>query len=294
MLWLIGSVLLFGIIYPGGKYFISLGISTIDFCIAYLLVRVLGQFVMVGAFSSWKSLKLPSTKELIVLGVIGLSVNIFEFKGLELGMPVSVNAFIVFSHPLWGLLIRLLFLSESVPREKIIRTIVGFCGIGIILAPGLNHQFTFESLVYPILGAIGLASWIIYSERFLENDDSPLGFGLVYDLATLIAIWLVSLTFDYAPNSVVEAFKTLSISDLALFVLFSIFAGIFPNLLAYKGIRICGGVTASLFLLMEPVIATILALFINLEYPTWFTVFGGAVVLLSNIPLKYPKGAIID
>jgi drug/metabolite transporter (DMT)-like permease len=166
-------------------------------------------------------------------GVALLSSSLFFITGLRY-LPVAEASATSFVAPLFVTALSILFLSENVGVRRWLATIVGLCGVLVIVRPGTG-AFNPASL-FPVVSAFGWACTLIMTRMVSGQDraittmaySSLVGFCLLTALVPLFWVtpswrdialgvsvgiasttgqWIVVLAFRYADASVLAPFS---------------------------------------------------------------------------------------
>lgn len=280
------SVLLFGFVHPGSKIILGTNISLLHFCLLYSGFRLLTQIPIVLVK---KHYLIPSKIHLLLLvgmGLIGAALQLTEFKGITDGLPVSVVTFLLYSYPLWTVLLSWLINGESITSESIIKVVLSIIGMIFILKSQLQ-DFKFDSaLVFPIIASVLMALWICLSNLSKKKGCSSWSISFYYDLFAFLT--LINLTYFNEGFTFVSSVKTWMLHDYnSLLILgYAVILGVAPNLLFYKASQNLSAMAASLLLLFEPVISTLTSALIWNETITVSFMIGAALLLVSNIPFN--------
>lgn len=213
-------------------------------------------------------------RERLLLGASGLSLAIHFATWIASLSYTSVasSVLLVNTTPLFTLAFSRVFLGESVPRIVSGAILAAMAGAGLIAvgdwATGSDSLFG-DGLA--IIGAVALSGYHIVG-RGLRNA-LPLG-------AYVLAVWGTAAVILAA----IAAASRVSLTaypgrTFAVFLALAVVPTLAGHGLVNRALRALPAPTVSLFLLGEPVGATLLALAIFGEVPTSWTLAGGAVVL---------------
>lgn len=132
-----------------------------------------------------------------------------------------------------------------------------------------------------------IALWICLGGKAKKDGASTWTISFYYDLFALAALLLVrtSGAVNAAPISEVMDFL-MQPKNLILISGYSIFVGLLPNLLFYRGSQSISSLSCGLILLLEPVVATLTSSFAwGSPLPHLFFV-GAGLVLLAGAPIE--------
>lgn len=286
MSWILLSSVLFGLVHPGSKMILTQGISVIDFCILYVSVRLISQF----PFYIKKVVSTPSIKNfpwhlLVLFGLVGAALQFSEFFGLSKGLPVSTVTFLVYSHPVWSLILSHFVNKEKIGTNEVIRVLIGILGIYFISYQIIKTGVNFDlKIIAPIFAGFLIALWSSLSNKLRKSGLTAFDVSFFYDLFAFIALVLIAQQESTFYEHSYQIWKWVQ-SPLNIFsiIFFSIFVGLLPNYLFYLGSGTCSNLNASLLLLIEPVVATTTAFLFMNETVTPLFFLGAIFILLSGI-----------
>ncbi|MBI5884499.1 EamA family transporter, partial [archaeon] len=128
------SGIMYGTLTVGGQFFSGLGLTLFEIAFYRMLI----------AFIFFLSIALVKRKYLIkkemlpffaVYGLIGFFLELGQFSGIVLGVPIAIAALLLYSQPIWTVLLGKLLLKEEITRKKVIAVSAAFAGIIILLNP---------------------------------------------------------------------------------------------------------------------------------------------------------------
>jgi drug/metabolite transporter (DMT)-like permease len=239
----------------------------------FLASLLVSPFALPALIRHWK--RLPS-RERFLLAVAGLSLAIHFATWIASLSYTSVasSVLLVNTTPLFTLGFSRLFLGERVPRVVSAAILIAMLGAGLIAAgdwaAGADSLYG-DALA--LLGAVTLSAYHIVGRGL--RDALPLG---AYVLAVWSSASAVLAVFAAASRVSLVGFPG---RTLAAFLALAVVPTLAGHGLVNRALRALPAPTVSLFLLGEPVGATLLALAIFGEMPTAWTLAGGGVVLAA-------------
>ena len=288
MIFVVFAAIIFGFVHPGSKLLLSSGVDLLTFCILYIGIRLFVQIPIVLKTRSF----FIATKEqgfiLIFIGVIGALLQLTEFAGISDGLPVSVVTFLVYTHPIWTIIFGSIVNGERVTTVSIVKLVLGIAGIAVIFLSQLqNMSMNPRLMIAPIAAGLMIAIWISMSKKARKANIGVWTISFYYDLFaffTLIALRLTGITNSV---SMYEFYEFLKVPQFVFgMFMYSIFIGLFPNLLFYKGSKNVTTLTAGLILLLEPIVASLSSSLIwNLSLSPLF-IIGAGLILFSGAPFE--------
>jgi len=280
--YLLLGTFLFSLTHPVGKVFLDLRLSVFSFCILFLSFRILAQIPLVWSAGQFAIKKRSHLWQLLGLGFVGASLHYAEFSSLNIGLSVPTASFLIFTHPIWTLLLRAIFFGDSLTWYRCGRVAAGLVGMFLMLGPEVNNLFSLQSLFFPLLASFGLAAWILLSHSSQESGVPMKQLSLYYDLFSLIL--LVALGAATRGQETIEGFRQLTPAIAGGLIVYSLVVGIIANYLFLIGIRRSGGLAASLVLLLEPVLSSVLGTILFDVHLTLPFFLGSLCILLANVP----------
>lgn len=285
---IIVASVLFGAIHPGSKFILELGIPLIEFCILYIGLRLFFQIPLFLKNYSKKSVQKYPWILLVFFGVVGAFLQVSEFFSLSKGLDVATVTFLVYSHPVWALFLSYYVNKEKIGKYEMLRAFIGIIGILLVSEQALKNGESYYSLriLAPIFAGFLIALWSSLSNKLSKAGVKPIDMSFLYDVFALISL----IFYSYLNGNIIQSSLTIlhwvSVPFNSFCVLiFSIIFGLLPNYLFYKGSKQSTNLNASLLLLFEPVIGTIIAIFLFGETKTIYFAFGAVLILCSGLNL---------
>ena len=198
-------------------------------------------------------------------GLIALLSIFTALRNLPLATVVSIS----FAAPIFTTIFSIFFLSEKVGLYRWIAIFIGFFGVIIIAEPGLDNLNIFY--VYPIIFCLGMA-YVAITIRQLSKTEPVWLISLYFSIAITIA----SLTT--IPNGwILPSFK-----DLIFLSCLGIFGGV-ANLWLSQSYKFSEVSLVTPLKYLTLVFAIIFGFFIWDEVPTFKTLLGATLVILSSL-----------
>ena len=198
-------------------------------------------------------------------GLIALIAIFIALRSLPLATVVSIS----FAAPIFTTIFSIFFLSEKVGFYRWLAVLVGFIGIIIITEPGFSALNIYY--IFPIIFCLGL-SYVAITIRQLSSTEP---------------VWLISLNFSIAIT--LASFFTIpfgwvlpDIKEFFLLSLIGMFGGV-ANLWLSQSYKYSEVSLVTPLKYLALIFAIIFGYFIWNEIPTWKTLFGAILVILSSI-----------
>jgi drug/metabolite transporter (DMT)-like permease len=223
-----------------------------------------------------KSLKeirhLKKKKWLFVLGVVTATIWFtIYFSTTNTMIANAVFGFI--TSPIFVVILSPFLLKENINRKIGIAFVISLIGIILIFDPVkiLQSVISIGILAGLLMGfSSGMNS---IAGRKLKDDYSP--YSLVF-LGSLIGMILIAPTLFFINLSIPSLYSILVI------VLISI-VGVTGGIAIFYSLKYIKAQSVSIILLLEPLISIIAAFIIFSEVPSILTIFGGALLLISDV-----------
>jgi drug/metabolite transporter (DMT)-like permease len=200
-----------------------------------------------------------------MFGLIALLAIFTALRNLPLATVVSIS----FAAPIFATIFSIFFLSEKVGFFRWLAVFAGFIGIVIIAEPGFSSLNIYY--VYPIIFCLGL-SYVAITIRQLSTTEP---------------VWLISLNFSAAITlasifTIPFGWIMPNIKDLILLSLIGVFGGV-ANLWLSQSYKFSEVSLVTPLKYLALVFAIIFGFFIWDEVPTFKTLIGASLVIISSV-----------
>ena len=195
--------------------------------------------------------------------MIALIAIFIALRNLPLATVVSIS----FAAPIFTTIFSIFLLSEKVGLYRWLAVLIGFVGILIITEPGLTNLNIY--FIFPIIFCLGL-SYVAIAIRQLSTTEP---------------VWLISLNFSMITLAVFLQFHMDWIMpDFSDFILLSLI-GVFgvANLWLSQSYKFSEVSLVTPLKYLALVFAIIFGYFIWDEIPTFKTLIGALLVIISSI-----------
>lgn len=281
-----GAATLYGSVTVGGKLLYGMGFSLYEISLYPL---VLTCAILAPWERSLGRVAVPrgSLSLFVVYGLIGALLQLSQFGGIVLGVPVATVALLLYTEPVWAIVLGRVLLLEPVTNRKLIAMAATLCGMVVLVQGERVAGVSLPGLVSAALGGVFLALWVVWGRKSGLRSGDYLGTTVAWSEAS--ALWLLLLLGALLLMDGGGAWHRLSWDHplrgwLALGG-FTVVAGILPDLLFFRGLRVVTASTAGIILLFEPVSASLLAVLMFREPLRLHVVVGGVIILLANFLL---------
>ena len=200
-----------------------------------------------------------------MFGLIALLAIFTALRNLPLATVVSIS----FAAPIFTTIFSIFFLSEKVGFFRWLAVFVGFIGIVIITEPGFSSLNIYY--VYPIIFCLGL-SYVAIAIRQLSTTEP---------------VWLISLNFSAAITlasifTIPFGWIMPNMKDLVLLSFIGVFGGV-ANLWLSQSYKFSEVSLVTPLKYLALVFAIIFGFFIWGEIPTFKTLTGALLVIISSV-----------
>ncbi|HUV13378.1 MAG TPA: EamA family transporter, partial [Acidobacteriota bacterium] len=145
LVWLALGAVFYGFITVGGRLLANLGFSLIEISL-YPLAGVTLILLIARPALLQQLLRRDRVGFFLVYGAIGALLQITQYGGIVLGVPVSLVAMLLYLQPIWTMLLGRLFLGEQFSAAKVLALVLALIGSVVLMTPAL------EGLSYSPLG----------------------------------------------------------------------------------------------------------------------------------------------
>jgi drug/metabolite transporter (DMT)-like permease len=248
----------------------ALAVAFYRMAIATLL---LAPFAWGDARRSWSSLG-PRPRLLLVVSGMALALHFATWIASLSHTSVAASVLLVNTAPLFTIVMSRVFLSETPPFAVKVAIPIAMAGAAVIaLGERASSPASLLGNLLAVAGALTLATYQVIGRGL--RDALPLN-------AYILAVWgtaMLSLAGLMAAFG--TRFGNYPVRSWLLFAALAVVPTLGGHGLANRALRSLPAPTVGLFLLGEPVIASLLAFAIFGETPATATLLGGAVVLAA-------------
>jgi len=287
------GAILYGTVIVGGQFFVQLGLSLFQLVLFSMVIQFLCILPIVLLKPAYQIEK-RFISFFLIYGLIGAGAELAQFGGLFFRVPVAVVAFLCYTQPLWTILFGRLILGEPITGRKVAATALALAGVAVLLAPAWsgNSNVSGVGLAIALAGGVLFSLWVIWGRKSgiskLHFVTTTFGWSIFTTLWLMLAWPLISL---WIPDRSIVSLS-LALPPLYWFylVVFTLIAGLIPNFCFFRGLRSMEAGAAGIILLLEPLVASLLAWMLFDQEIGLGTAVGGFLILLSN----YFVGNMLD
>jgi len=251
--------LIYGVSFTVAKDVMPLYIKPFGF----ILIRVFGATVLfwiAGIFVKKEKIVINDFMRIFLASIFGIALNMLAFfKGLSLTSPISASVIMVTS-PIIVLSFATIFLNEKATKKKLSGIFIGMAGAALLILYGQTLKLGDSEILGNFLILVNATSYALY--LILIKDLSKKYHPLTF------AKWLYLFGFILIIPFGLREFNEVNWSNIPQSALFSIaFIVVFTTFLTYLfnllAIRKLKPTTLSIFIYLQPVIASAYALIVG-------------------------------
>lgn len=230
---------------------------------------------VIKKWSEVKALVFKSEFKFVLAGsLIATGQYWSEFSSLTVGLPVSHVAFLTLTVPTWVMFYE--YVSGSGKASSTNKVLFAMIGSVVMIVPTVGDTFTAGHLL-PILTSFFMAAFLIASKRSQEAGISPMVISFFNDFLALFFIG--GLILVQGKQSLV----TFPSNASGIF-LYAAVIGLLPGLTFLYGLRTTKLKTASVIMILEPVVFGVIAMVVNFDQLGAAFVVGAITITLSTLP----------
>lgn len=254
-------------------------------------IRTGGAFILLFAvYFTFRRAELKPTRAelpwLIAFGVVGVTfVQAFYFIAIE-RMYVGVALLIEFTAPIWILLFLRFVLKKHVPRTLWYAIMLSFSGLLMITQIWSGLTVDQIGLIAAFIDALALAGYFLIGDRLGKTKSSAAittwGFGVASALLFFVLpVWNFPTEVFTKEMQLLGRFADYTMPGWVLILWIVVMGTIAPYLLVVSGLRILSASTASVFGMIEPVMAGMFAWWWLSESLNGIQLIGCVVVIVG-------------
>lgn len=254
------ATLIYGVTFTVAKEVMSMYIKPFGF----ILLRVGGAaivFWILGLFVKAASIEKADYKKIIIAAFFGVGLNMLTFfKGLSYTTPISASVIMV-TAPILVLIFASILLKEKLILRKIIGIVIGLIGAIVLIIYGSSSTTNAENVMLGnllvFINAASYAMYLVQVKKLIAKYNPIVFVKWLYLFGFLFVVpfgfsELVEVQWHLMPISIYL--------KAAFVVLFTTCITYLFNLFALSRLK---PTTVSVFIYLQPVIASIYALFVG-------------------------------
>jgi drug/metabolite transporter, DME family len=258
--------------------FTPMEIVTVRVVTAAVLLGILG----ISKYSSQMKIKWMDLKLFIGTGVCSIVLfNWCYFSAIN-QMSLSIAVILLYTAPVFVTALSFLFLKEKMDTVKLLSVLGTIAGCVMVAGVNLHAtSFSFIGILTGLGAGFGYALYSIFG-KFALKKYQP--FTVTFYTFVIASITLLPSTNIWEKGSLLVSHEVL---------LYGIGLGLFPTVLAYllytKGLEKIDTSKASIIATVEPVVATLLSVFLYREGFSVTQGIGTSLILLSVLLVNRSK-----
>ena len=198
-------------------------------------------------------------------------------------MSLSTAAILLYTSPIWVLLLSVLFFREKLDRIKLLALALAFGGCVLVSGPG--GGLTVAGLLLGLGSGLGYGLYSILGTVALRRYSPMTVTAWTFAVAGLGSCFLASPLRILTLLNVFSA-QPFSVSAALLFVAMALVTAVVPFLSYTLGLRTVEASRAAILATVEPLVATIFGILVFHEAPTLFSLVGMLLILSSVMLLS--------
>ncbi len=232
-------------------------------------IRTGGAFILLFAvYFTFRRHELKPTREelpwLIAFGVVGVTfVQAFYFVAIE-RMYIGVALLIEFTAPIWILLFLKFVLKKHVPNSLWYAIVLSFSGLLMITQIWNGLSLDRLGLIAAFIDAFALAGYFLIGDRLGKTKSSAAittwGFGVASAmLLFVLPVWNYPTEVFSKDMQLLGRFNEYTLPGWVLILWIVVMGTIAPYLFVVSGLKLLSAANASVFGMIEPVLAGVFA-----------------------------------
>ena len=247
----------------------------------FILLRVLGAtivFWIVGSFLKKEKVTTKDFGRIFVAAIFGITLNMLAFfKGLNMTTPISASVIMVTS-PIMVLTFATIFLNEKATKKKLAGIFIGMFGAILLIAYGKNEATATNATLGNLLVFVNASSYAMYLIliKNLTKKYHPLTLAkwlYLFGLMMVIPFGLAEfqeISWSTLPNAAIYRIGFVVLFTTVLTYMFNLFA-----------IRKLKPTTLSIFIYLQPVIASTYALIVGSDTVNQLKIIATLLIFLG-------------
>ena len=277
-------VLLAGILWGTMGLFVrslsvGYGLSSMQIVFARLLEGAVLYWIVIGLFR--RADARISGRDFLwaaAMGIFSLLLFAFCYFQAITRINLSVAAVLLYTSPIWIMLMSALFFKEPLTLQKILVLLLAFAGC--VLVSGLSGEsVSLSGVVFGLLSGIGYGAYSIFGTVLLRRNRSLTVTAYAFTVAAVGAAFLCE------PGAMLHTVAVHS-GDFALWMtllLMGVVTAFIPYLAYTKGLEMVGATRASILATVEPMMATLLGVLVYHERLSLWSALGIGCILTAII-----------
>jgi len=223
---------------------------------------------------------------LLIFWLVEVFSVLTQFGGIFFKVPVAVIILLLYTQPLWTILLSWVFLKEKFKRFHIVSCIFVLWWVFFLAFPFSTWvAINPIGLIMGLLWGIFLSFWIMTGAWVSRKNIDPYFIKFSGNLFMIIFLFLLAPLFVLLiPNPHLTGFHFNHSWIIWIgCIIYAIFVNIVPHIAYFTWIKKVPAMSAGIIMLFDPVVGTILAMTFFHQSPTIFILIWWVLILLGNI-----------
>ncbi len=272
------AALIYGVTFTIAKDVMKIHIPSF----ALTLMRVSGAatiFWLISLGLPKDNIEKKDYRKFFIAAVFGIALNMMTFlKGLSYTTPISASVLMI-TAPIFVMIFSFIFLRNPITKYKIAGVFLGMAGATVLILYGkkLNIHASNPKLgnLLVVFNAISYALYLILAKPLL-NRYHPVTF----------AKWLYTFGLFLILPFCLPEFMHLNWANIPLHIhLKIVFLVVFSTVLTYLfnliALKVLKPTTMSVFIYLQPLIATIFAMMMGADQLTWIKIIAAGLIIIG-------------
>lgn len=275
---LFSVALIYGANYTIAKFVLDDGyIKPLGFILLRIVTGMI-LFIIIHQVFIKEKIKRKDIPLLVLCGLFGAAINqMFFFMGLEKTTPINASL-IMTTTPIMVLLIGSVMLKEKITSRKVLGVLIGACGAVILILYGQKLNFNRNGMLGDFMVMINAISYAIYLVlvKYLMKKYHPI--TVVKWVFVFGAIF--AFPFGIGQLSEIEwaSFTSWVWIAVAYVLIFTTFFAYLLNAFALKTVQAS---TASTYIYLQPLLATMIAVLVASDHLAPLKVISGILIFIG-------------
>jgi len=272
------AALIYGVTFTVAKDVMKTAVPSF----AFVLMRVSGAMVvfwLLSIFLPTEKIDKKDYAKFFVAAMFGIGINMMSFlTGLSYTTPISASVLMI-TTPIFVMIFSFIFLKNPINKYKIMGVLVGMIGAAFLIMYGKkDSSFGSNPMLGNFLVALNAVSYALYLilAKPILTKYKPVTFAKWLYTFGFIIIFPFSFS-EFAHLQWEQISLTIHLK-IAFVVFFATVLTYLFNLIALRELK---PTTMSVFIYLQPLIASIFAIFVGADILTWVKVIAGALIILG-------------
>ncbi|MDA3883054.1 MAG: DMT family transporter [Bacteroidales bacterium] len=274
---ILGANLLYGVNYIAVKEILPEHASWQ----ALALLRGVGALVLFSLgsfFINTDTIERKDMWKLAIAGFLGVTVNqSLLVWGIELSSPVNASI-IMTLNPLFVMIMSAIVLQYPITRQKIAGIILGGLGAVMLIVTSRYNEFTGAHIAGDL---IILSNAIMYGLYLVWTKPLMKKYGSFTVLKYMFMFGVVPVFFYGGPGVLQIDIASLSPVVIGAFVFVIVGATFLTYMLNIIGLKHVNPTTVSIYIYIQPIVATIISVFLGQDFFSWYKVLSMVLVFVG-------------